>query len=434
MFKIIYKLHKYLGIFLAFHLIITMATGTILLFEDGFFLDDKASEEHQSIILDSQQIQRATDQAKQMHPNARLLSTFIDESNSDILKIRLGKDGTKKFRGAIKLEYNLVQDKFIQSQSKEDDFFDFILELHRDLLLGTLGKLYVGVLGLIFCFILISGFYIYRPFSKNSFLGSIRLESFRFFLSDTHKAIGMFTFSWCFLIALTGSFLAFNSTLIKTYQYFELKELREQYKEVETTVKDAPLAQIIDSIDKRFPNKDLDFIAFADTEFSLPMHYLALVKGRGRFEEKLSSLAIVHRESGKIEAVREFPLYLKALLLSEPLHFGDYGGNALKVIWLVFSLISFWLPVGAITLFFFKKKKPAYFQRTSKRKLQARFKWQHRPYLLTSTLSLFILTSVAVQLFIEENEAFYFSLILFITIVFFFFMINSKVEEEPENA
>ena len=38
--------------------------------------------------------------------------------------------------------------------------------------------------------------------------------------------------------------------------------------------------------------------------------------------------------------VFEMPWYAKILLLSQPLHFGDYGGLPLKIIWALLDLIT----------------------------------------------------------------------------------------------
>jgi uncharacterized iron-regulated membrane protein len=38
--------------------------------------------------------------------------------------------------------------------------------------------------------------------------------------------------------------------------------------------------------------------------------------------------------------MREMPWYTKALSLSKPLHFGDYGGLLLKILWAALTLVT----------------------------------------------------------------------------------------------
>jgi uncharacterized iron-regulated membrane protein len=44
------------------------------------------------------------------------------------------------------------------------------------------------------------------------------------------------------------------------------------------------------------------------------------------------------------------PWYVSALMLSQPLHFGDYGGMGLKIIWLLLDLLTIVVLVTGLIL------------------------------------------------------------------------------------
>jgi len=44
--------------------------------------------------------------------------------------------------------------------------------------------------------------------------------------------------------------------------------------------------------------------------------------------------------TGSLDAVSPMPWYVKALSLSQPLHFGDYGGLPLKIVWGVLDVVT----------------------------------------------------------------------------------------------
>ena len=44
--------------------------------------------------------------------------------------------------------------------------------------------------------------------------------------------------------------------------------------------------------------------------------------------------------AGKLAAGIKMPWYLRALEASRPLHFGDYGGMPLKILWALFDLVT----------------------------------------------------------------------------------------------
>jgi uncharacterized iron-regulated membrane protein len=45
-------------------------------------------------------------------------------------------------------------------------------------------------------------------------------------------------------------------------------------------------------------------------------------------------------ETGELVDNRQLPLYLKLLFLSQPLHFGDYAGLPLKIVWALLNVIT----------------------------------------------------------------------------------------------
>jgi uncharacterized iron-regulated membrane protein len=55
---------------------------------------------------------------------------------------------------------------------------------------------------------------------------------------------------------------------------------------------------------------------------------------------------------------REMPLYAKVLLLSQPLHFGDYGGMPLKILWALLTCIAIVVLGSGVYLWLQKRKIP----------------------------------------------------------------------------
>ena len=47
---------------------------------------------------------------------------------------------------------------------------------------------------------------------------------------------------------------------------------------------------------------------------------------------------------------------MDALFVSQPLHFGDYGGMPMKILWVILDLISITVLVTGLYLFFTRRK------------------------------------------------------------------------------
>jgi uncharacterized iron-regulated membrane protein len=74
--------------------------------------------------------------------------------------------------------------------------------------------------------------------------------------------------------------------------------------------------------------------------FSSPHHYTVFMKGNTPVTSRLLRPALVDAQTAKLTDTREMPWYVKTLLLSQPLHFGDYGGLPLKVLWTLLDLVT----------------------------------------------------------------------------------------------
>lgn len=363
-FKNIYKLHVYIGIFIALHFAIFALTGLILLFKDEFKTTggESSAPAAESQVLSRQQIavnyEKIFNSLKQSYPQDRLLAIFPEDEHPEQLQARLGIDGATQLRGARRTLFDLNSGEEIKSKpSVQEDFFDWTLKLHRELFLGSNGKLYLGVVGLLYVFMLISGLFIYGNFMKTRGFGEIRKQKIKSFV-DLHKFVGVVTFGWSFVVGLSGVFLAFNGVLIKLFQIVSLKHLSEQYQSFKNSaevVTAAPFHEVIQTALQAKPDSVITYISFPDTEFGIPGHFLMLMNGTTALTERISELVVVNAASAKLAEIVELPLYLKIVLLSEPLHFGDYGGVLLKIIWILFTIASLAVAVFGVSSFFMKR-------------------------------------------------------------------------------
>jgi uncharacterized iron-regulated membrane protein len=64
---------------------------------------------------------------------------------------------------------------------------------------------------------------------------------------------------------------------------------------------------------------------------------------------------LVEAATGAVTAKIQFPWYLNTLLVSRPIHYGDYGGLPLKIIWAALTLISIGLLVTGLYLWLAKR-------------------------------------------------------------------------------
>lgn len=65
---------------------------------------------------------------------------------------------------------------------------------------------------------------------------------------------------------------------------------------------------------------------------------------------------LIDAQTGTLTAAHALPWYVTALLVSQPLHFGDYGCLPLKVLWAVLDVVTILVLVSDLYLWGKRRK------------------------------------------------------------------------------
>lgn len=220
---------------------------------------------------------------------------------------------------------------------------DFLLQLHTDMFLGLKGELFLGTMGLLLVVALVSGVVLYAPFMRKLDFGTLRTgRNARVKWLDWHNLIGITALAWMMVVGVTGVINSFVTPITSAWQMSELADMTRGY------AGRAPLAPSrYGSLDaamaearRAVPGMNPQFIAFPGGAFSSGHHYAVYFQGDTPLTERLLTVALIDAETGTLTDARPMPWYFKALSLSRPLHFGDYGGLPLKLLWAVLDLLT----------------------------------------------------------------------------------------------
>jgi len=99
-------------------------------------------------------------------------------------------------------------------------------------------------------------------------------------------------------------------------------------------------------------------MAFPGTYYASPHHYVAFMAGATPLTSKLLTPVLIDARTGAYVDSRSLPWYVKALLLSQPLHFGDYGGMMLKIIWALLDILAIVVLGSGVYLWVKKRNVP----------------------------------------------------------------------------
>lgn len=243
----------------------------------------------------------------------------------------------------------------------EDDsgVMHFLLQLHTDMFLGLPGMLFLGAMGLLFTVALVSGVVLYAPFMRKLPFGTLRTSrSARLKWLDSHNLLGIVALAWMVVVGVTGVINTLDNPINKLWQRNELAEMTREYagKGAVPPSRYGSLDTAMAEARKVLPGNNPQFIGFPGGNFSSKHHYAVFFQGDTPLTERILTPALIDAETGAFTAARTMPWYNKSLSLSRPLHFGDYGGLPLKILWAILDLFTIVILVTGLYLWFGKRR------------------------------------------------------------------------------
>ncbi|QJE01776.1 PepSY domain-containing protein [Massilia forsythiae] len=220
-------------------------------------------------------------------------------------------------------------------------FMSLMFHLHVDLFAGLWGKLFLGFMGLLLLAAIVSGVVLYAPFMRKLDFGTVRHgRTARLKWLDLHNLLGIVTLVWALVVGATGVVNTWADLLLKVWQATEIAEMTEPYRGQPAPTRLASMQTTIARAEAAEPGMAVGFVAFPGTPFATPHHYGVYMHGDQALTARLYKPVLVDAQTAEITDRRNLPWYLTALLVSQPLHFGDYGGAGMQLLWALLDVAT----------------------------------------------------------------------------------------------
>ena len=212
-------------------------------------------------------------------------------------------------------------------------------------------------MGLLFLASLFSGAVLYGPFMRKLRFGTVRRHrSTRIKWLDLHNLLGIVTLVWLFVVGATG---VVNTLAIPIFGHWQSTQLAEMIALHDnggpTPQGDGSVQGAVDAALAAAPGMQLSFLAFPGNGFAGPRHFVAFMQGSTPWTSKLLTPLLIDARTSAVLESRDLPWYAVALLVSQPLHFGDYGGLPLKILWALLDVLAI-LVLGSGLYLWFKRR------------------------------------------------------------------------------
>lgn len=229
----------------------------------------------------------------------------------------------------------------LSEPSLETGFLAVMRTLHVELYAGVPGKLFLGLMALLMLVSIVSGVVLYAPFMRRLRFGDVRRDrSTRIKWLDLHNLLGIVTLTWAVVVAATGMINTWADLIVTYWRNDQLAAMVAPYRTEPPLASLGSLERAVAAARAREPGMTIGFIAFPGTSFSSAHHYGVFMRGATPLTARLFKPVLIDAATGAVTASADPPWYLAALLLSQPLHFGDYAGPAMQWLWAVLDGIT----------------------------------------------------------------------------------------------
>jgi uncharacterized iron-regulated membrane protein len=354
-------IHKWTSLLSTVFILLLCLTGLPLIFHEeiGHLLGTEVEAPAMPADTPHASLDRVVAAAQARHPDRHVQFVVQDSEEPALLYVTLAEHLTDvENQKSVVVDARTAQ---VLAEPKFDEGFMYVmLTLHTDLFAGLPGKLFLGFMGLLLVVAVVSGVVLYAPFMRKLAFGTVRRDrARRTKWLDLHNMLGAVTLVWVTVVGFTGVLNTWADLMLKYWQFDSLTPLLAPYQGQPLPARLASLEDAVNAAQAREPRRSLSFVAYPGTAFSSPHHYAIFLRGDTPFTSRLVKPVLADAQTAQVTNVVDLPWYLTALLVSQPLHFGDYGGMPMQVLWALLDVLTIVVLGSGMYLWLQRRRAPA---------------------------------------------------------------------------
>jgi uncharacterized iron-regulated membrane protein len=345
--KYIFRWHHWCGLIVGIFLLMMSITGSMLVFSEEWEL----LEERQLNIATATGepgFDSSIGKIQSRYPGWEIRMYHLPEKEKALVyELRQKENRIQVWADPVNGNILAVNEKANKAFHRQ------LLLLHYTLFSGTTGKIIVFFTGLLFLVTLITGLIVYRKSIVRALLFRVRFNrrTKRSYYSSLHRILGVWTLIFNLLIVLTGLWLAGQVALtaIKSTPANTAKQ---------TSATMSSLDEMVKKTGQEFPDFEIHLIRIRPGNTNVQFSG-RLLSDPGYYGSFYSGFTI-DGTNGKIISgtfMKDLPLQNKLSKMAGPLHFGNYGGMAVKIIYCILGLAPGFLAISGFILW--RKRQPS---------------------------------------------------------------------------
>lgn len=353
--------HKWSSLISTAFLLMLCITGLPLIFshEIDSLLHEEVEPREVPTNTPRANLDRVLATALREHPGKSVQFISWDKDEPNVVLTFVGDSPTSDPQKNKILRIDAHTGEFLDQPDFENRLTGILFRLHVEIFAGLPGKLFLGLMGLLFVIALISGVVVYGPSMRKADFGRMRsgrVRGVRWL--DLHNLVGIVALAWMLVVGSTGVINTWADLVLKVWQMDQLAEMLGPLRDKPIPANLASVDTVVKKAQEVLPDMKPSFVAFPGGLFSSPGHYVVFMRGDAPVTSRLLKPVILDGATGDFVDTRDMPWYVKTLLLSQPLHFGDYGGLPLKILWGVLDIFTIIVLATGLYLWLFRRRSP----------------------------------------------------------------------------
>lgn len=375
-----YRIHKWTSLVCTAFILMSCITGLPLIFVDEInqWTDVHQRPASMSAAGPFAPIDPMISTAQAKFPYEQVLSVGWDDDEPRVF-VNIAPDFKPTTRESHTFAFDAHTGRMLEEAKFTRGLMHVAAVLHITLFLSLPGELLVGLMGILLMVSFVSGVLVYGPFMRRINFGTVRRgKSTRLKWFDLHNLLGIVVLTWGLVVGGTGALNTLSGPLFAAWRAQIIPALLAPYK-------GKPMPSHYGSVDAALeharaflPKAEITTIVFPNDFFGSPRHYLIWTRGRSPITSRVFTPILIDAESGAVVGARPLPWYLRALEMSRPLHFGDYGGMPLKIIWALFDVALIVILLSGVYLWLSRRKTPLEVELNRRANLKKQFSGEKR--------------------------------------------------------
>jgi uncharacterized iron-regulated membrane protein len=270
------------------------------------------------------------------------------------------KDGFKAQLAFV----NPINGEIMGEIERNNTISNFLRQIHVRLYDGWYGRQIVGLAGIALIISTITGLMIYGTFMKKQIFARIRSgRGMRIAAADWHKLVGISALFFNLIIAITGAWLGLQPKLM---DWMNIEVPNEYSIERKISAPEVDAFHPVD-LDKAMVKAQESISGFTPTRIQLSDNGSSTVTvlgdvAQGIYEQAANKVIMdkATLEPIFVYDVRKQDFGDKLYYIQEGLHFGQFGGMVLKILYAVLGLTTGFLSITGFLVYLKRKEAKAH--------------------------------------------------------------------------